>query len=334
MKDELPRGLGRIFTDPDPDLLRAHLGRKNKGLVDKLTTASDAIERFVSDGCYLASGGFGGVRIPTMLLHEVVRQGRKGMGFCGHTSTHDFQILAAGQCFDRCDVAYIIGLEMRGLSPNARRYVQSGAVEMTEWTNAALLWRLRAAAMGLSFLPTRSMLGTDTFVQSAAAELRCPFTGKTFAAVPALSPDVTLIHVHRADVYGNCQIDGSSVADLDLAAASKTVLISCEKLVSSELIRSAPHRTSIPYYMVDAVVEAPYGCFPGNMPGVYYSDEEHLAEWLRVERDPVAFADFLERNIFGARDFQHYLERNGGIERMMELRRQELLIPTGREAQP
>jgi glutaconate CoA-transferase subunit A len=320
------RGLGRIFTDPDPDALRAVLGQKPKGLVSKVTTARKAVERFVTDGCYLASGGFGGVRIPTALLHEVVRQGRKGLGFAGHTSTHDFQILAAAGCIDRCDAAYIVGLEMRGLSASSRRLIQSGQVELTEWTNAALLWRLRAAAMGLSFLPTRSMLGTDTFVRSSAAELRCPFTGKTYAAVPALSPDVALIHVHRADIYGNCQIDGSTVADLDVAAASKRVVISCERLISTERIRSEPDRTAIPYYMVDAVVEVPYGSFPGNMPGEYYSDEEHLAEWLRVEQDAQAFSAFLERNIFGVTDFQQYLERNGGIERMRELRCQELLI--------
>jgi glutaconate CoA-transferase subunit A len=325
------RGVGRIFTDPNPDTLRAALGGKPKGLVNKVMSARDAVTRYVTDGCYLASGGFGGVRIPTALLHEVVRQQRKGLGFCGHTTTHDFQILAAGECFDRCDAAYVVGLEMRGLSPNARRVIQEGLVELTEWTNAALLWRLRAAAMGLSFLPTRSMLGTDTFVRSSAAQVRCPFTDQVYAAVPALSPDVALIHVHRADIHGNCQIDGSTVADLDVAAASKRVVVSCERLISTERIRSEPDRTAIPYYMVDAVVEVPYGSFPGNMPGEYYSDEEHIAEWLEVERDASSFSEFLERNIFGVRSFQQYLERNGGIERMRELRCQELLIEAGQQ---
>ena len=326
------RGLGRIFTDPDPDALRAHHRKKSKGMIPKVTSVTDAISRFVQDGCYLASGGFGGVRIPTALLHEVVRQGRRGLGFAGHTSTHDFQILAAGSCIDRCDAAYIVGLEMRGLSPSARRMMQSGKVEVTEWTNAALLWRLRAAAMGLSFLPTRSMLGTDTFVRSSAAELRWPSTDNTSAAVPALSPDVALIHVHRADPCGNCQIDGSTVADLDVAAASKHVVVSCERLISSEQIRADPDRTVIPYYMVDAVVEVPYGSYPGDMPGEYYSDERHLAEWLRVERDLDELAEFLQQNIHGVTEFQAYLERNGGIDRLRELRRIELLIDAGKEA--
>lgn len=320
------RGIGSLFTDPDPDALRAVLRARPRGLISKVCGVREAIERYVPDGCYLATGGFGGVRIATALIHEVVRQRRTGLGFSGHTATHDFQILAAGRCFDRCDLAYAVGLEMRGMSPNARRYCQSGEVRFTEWTNAALLWRYRAAAMGLSFLPTRSMLGTDTFVRSAAVEVRCPFTGKRYAAVPALSPDVALIHVHRADVFGNCQIDGSTVADLDVAAASRHVVVSCERLIANEQVRAEPDRTAIPYYMVDAVVECPGGSYPGNMPGEYYSDEGHLAEWLEVEQDEDRLAAFLQANIYGVPDFGAYLERHGGLERLRQLRRIELLI--------
>ena len=320
------RGIGPLFTDPDPDALRAAHRAHPKGLVDKRCSAREAVARFVPDGCYLATGGFGGVRIPSALIHEVVRQRRRRLGFSGHTATHDFQVLAAGECFDRCDVAYVVGLEMRGMSPNARRYCQSGKVAFAEWTNAALLWRYRAAAMGLSFLPTRSMLGTDTFVRSAAAEIRCPFTGGRYAAVPALSPDVALIHVHRADRYGNCQIDGSTVADLDVAAASRRVVVSCGTLIPNEQIRAEPDRTAIPFYMVDAVVEAPGGGFPGNMPGAYYSDERHLAAWLEAERDPDELATFLDRHIYGVADFAAYLEGCGGRARLQELRDLELLV--------
>ena len=326
MGDGPREGSGRLFTDPDPDVLRRHLRAKPKGLLNKLTTVADAVRRFVPDGAYVAVGGFGCNRIPTALLHEMLRQHKQHLGLAGHTMTHDFQILAAGRCFDRCDVAYIVGLEMRGLSPNARRYCQSGAVEFTEWTNAALLWRFRAAAMGISFMPTRIMLGTETFDRSAAKEIRCPFTGKKFAALPALSPDVTLLHVHRADIYGNCQIDGSVVADPDAAAAARHVVVTCERLVPSSHIRAHPDRTVIPYYMVDAVVEVPYGSYPANMPGEYFSDEEHLAEWMRAEQDPQAFAEFLERNIYGVVDFEAYLQRNGGIDRLRNLRQTELLI--------
>ncbi len=324
--DTLLCGEGRLFTEPDPDRLRESFRSKNRGLVDKRMSAREAVATYVTDGCYLAGGGFGQTRIPTALLHEVVRQGRKNLGLSGHTATHDFQILAAGRCFDRCDVAYIIGLEMRGLSPWARAYCESGAVELTEWTNAALLWRYRAAAMGVSFLPTRSMLGTDTLRHSAGKEMRCPFTGKKYVAVPALAPDVALIHVQRADIYGNCQIDGSTVADLDLAAASQRVVVSCERLIPNREIRDRPDRTQIPFYMVDAVVEVPYGGYPGNVPGEYYSDEEHLRAWMDAEREEATREAFVDRMVRNPRGFDEYLQLCGGLPRLAELRRQELLI--------
>lgn len=323
---ELKKGIGTIFTDVDPDAMRAEFRHKNKRMVSKMTTLKEAIEKYVKDGDYLAIGGFGGVRIPTALIHELVRQGRKDMGFAGHVATHDCQILCAVDCFNRCDAAYVVGLEARGLSPNARQVFQSGRIKVTEWSNGGLSWRFKAAAMGLSFMPCRSMLGTDTFNYSAAQEIECPFTGKTYAAVPALYPDVALIHVSRADIYGNCQIDGIVVADDDIAKASKRVIITTEKLVSNDEIRREPNRTIIPYWLVDAVIEVPFGSYPGNMPGEYFSDEEHLNEWLTVEKDPEQFKAFLEKNIHSCATFTDYLEKNGGVARLQYLRQQEHLL--------
>lgn len=323
---KLQRGVGEIFTAVDPDVMRAVFRAKNKQMVSKVTTVKEAVGKYVKDGDYIAVGGFGGVRIPTALVHEIIRQGRKNLGFSGHVSTHDCQLMAAGECFDRCDAAYIVGLEARGLSPNARRIFQSGKIKVTEWSNGALAWRFKAAAMGVSFLPCRSMLGTDTFRYSAAMEIKCPFTGKTYAALPALYPDVALLHVSRSDIYGNCQIDGIVVADDDIAKASKKVIVTTEKLIENSEIREKPNRTVIPYWLVDAVIEVPYGSYPGNMPGCYFSDEEHLSEWLRVEKDAEKFKAFLDKNIHSCRNFSEYLEKNGGIENLNRLKQQEHLL--------
>lgn len=320
----LARGSGSLLTDPDPEKIRAHFKAKKKTSTDKLTSVTDAVERFIPDGCYLASGGFGSNRIATALLHEIVRQGKRDLGVAGHTMTHDFQILCAGECISRCDAAYIVGLEARGLSRNARKQIESGKIELCEWTNGALAWRLRAAAMGVSFIPARTMLGTDTFSHSAAIEIKCPFTGQTYAALPALYPDVALIHVHRADVTGNAQIDGLTVADIELSQAAKYVVISTEKIVSEAEMRRHPDRTQIPGLLVDAVVEVPYGAYPANMPGLYYSDEAHLAAWLEAEEDSSAFKDFLQKYIFTPQNHAEYLDLCGGAERLEELRRLEL----------
>jgi glutaconate CoA-transferase subunit A len=204
--------------------------------------------------------------------------------------------------------------------------MESGEVQVTEWSNYALAARLKAAADGASFAVIRSMLGTDTFKHSAAKEIECPFTGKKMAAVPALWPDVAAIHVHLADMYGNCVIRGISVADLELARAAKRLIITTEKLVHNSAIRDRPTVTSIPFYLVDAVIEVPYGSYPGNMPHLYFSDEKHLAEWLTVEKDPEAFEKFLDHYIYNCPSFQEYVVRCGGLKRIEELQKLEHVV--------
>ncbi len=326
---ELKTGQNRLFTDPDADRAREFFRHKSRAMESKLSTVREVVSSMVQDGDYIAIGGFGANRIPTAILHEIVRQGKKDLGFAGHTSTHDFQVLVGGKCLSRVDIAYIVGLEARGLSPNARRAVQDGEMELTEWTNAALSWRLKAAAMGVSFLPARNILGTDTFNYSAAKEIECPFTGQKYAAYPALFPDFAAIHVHECDVYGNARVYGASVSDQDLAKAAKRVVLTTERIISNEEIRRRPEDTFIPWWCVDAVIEVPYGSYPGNMPYEYFSDEKHLKEWLKVEKDPEEFKVFFKKQILDTKDFYEYLNLNGGIERMIKLREDEFL--TGNE---
>ena len=330
---ELAAGTGPLFTDPSPDAARACFRKKPRAMTNKVMSVREAVSRLVHDGDYIASGGFGANRISTAALHEILRQKKRNLGLAGHTTTHDFQILAAGnmdgeKLLARVDIAYIIGLEARGLSPHARRVMQSGEVEVCEWTNFALACRFRAAAAGVPFLVARNMLGTDTFRRSAAREVRCPFTGAKLVALPALYPDVSMIHVHECDCYGNCRIRGITIADFDLARASKRLIITTERLITNDEIRSAPHLTVIPSFCVDAVCETPYGSYPGNMPGEYFSDEDHLREWLRVEKDEEEFRAFLRKYIYDVPDFEGYLELCGGLKRMKTLRARELLLPT------
>ena len=273
-----------LFVKPDVDGMREYFRKKPLSMVNKVTTVKEAVEKYVKDGDYLAVGGFGAARIPTAVLHEIVRQKKKNLGLSGHTATHDMQILAAGDCFNRCDIAYVVGLEARGLSKTSRKAFESGKVKAVEWTNAALAWRYKAAAMGIPFMPARTTLGTDTAKYSAFETIECPYTGMKLAAFPALYPDIAIVHVHRADIYGNCQIDGIMISDHDFVKASKRVIVTTEKLIPHELIRENSDRTAIPYFCVDAVIEVPYGSYPGNMANEYYSDEEHFKEWMTAEK--------------------------------------------------
>src|SRR6516164_5026818 len=251
-----PHGAGQLYTDPSANRAREVFAKKPRALTDKVTTVPQAVARLLHDGDYLAIGGFGSDRIPTAVLHEILRQGKQNLSLAGHTATHDLQILCAGnltgrgKTLARIEIAYVVGLEARGLSPHARRILESGEVAFTEWTNYALAVRLKAAAMGLPFLPARSMLGTDTFRRSGAREIACPFTGERLVALPALFPDVAAIHVHEADCYGNCRIRGTTVADLDLARAARKLIITCERLIPGDEIRRDPSRTVIPFFCV------------------------------------------------------------------------------------
>lgn len=322
----IDEGKGTLFTNPDPDQARAFFQKKTRQMKNKTMSLKEAVEKFVRDGDYLVIGGFGSNRTPIAACHEIVRQRKKHLSFAGHTSTHDFEVLCAGEVFDKLDAAYVVGLEARGLSPCARRYLQSGRVEITEWTNYTLAARLKAAAMGVPFVPGRSMMGTDTFRYSAGKIVECPFTGHKLVLLPALYPDVAVIHVHEADKYGNCRFKGISVSDIDLSNAAKRLIITAERLITNKEIRQDPSATRIPFYLVDAVCEVPYGAYPGTMPYEYFSDEEHLREWLTVEKDPGKFAEFLKRNIYDCADHYQYIDRNGGLNKMRQLRTTEFLL--------
>ena len=326
MLEVIDQGTGELFSDPDADKEREFFKAKSRKKVNKVMPLADAIAKYVHDGDYLGIGGFGANRTPIAACHEIVRQGRRKMGFAGHTATHDMEILSAGEVYDRIDAAYIVGLEARGLSTCSRKYIESGKVKVTEWTNYALSLRLKAAAMGVPFLPARNMMGTDTLRYSAAKTVICPYTQKKLVLLPALSPDVSVIHVHEADVFGNCRFKGIAVADLDLANASKRLIITTERLIPADEITRNPGMTKIPFHVVDAICEVPFGAYPGTMPYEYFSDEEHLGEWLAVEKDEVRFNEFLDRNIYSCRDHTEYVEKNGGLKKMQELRNKEFLL--------
>jgi hypothetical protein len=210
-----------------------------------------------------------------------------------------------------------------GVSAPLRREVESGRVEkVVEWSNAGITWRFKAAAIGLPFLPTRAMLGTDTFRYSSAKVVECPFTGQKLCLLPALILDVGLIHVHRADKYGNCQIEGISGFALEMARASKRLIVSAEEIVEIDEIRRYPDRTYIPYLLVDAVVHAPSGSFPGEMPYLYARDEEILREWVECSKTEEGSRAYLDKYVYGVKNHQEYLELIGSerLSRVKELR--------------
>ena len=309
--DVLLSGQGALIQPFDLDEFREwNRTKKSRKLADKVMSEQEAVERFVFDGCYLGTELYGTVRAPMSLMREIIRQGKKDLRVCGQGVTEVDLLLGAG-LVKKLDITYI-GLEVYGTSAALRRAVESGQVEScVEWSNGAITWRMKAAAMGVPFLPTRSMLGTDTLKYSAAKVVRDPFTGMKVALLPALILDVGLIHVHRADKYGNCQVEGISGFAFEMARASKRLIISAEEIVPTEEIRKYPDRTMIPYYLVDAVVHAPFGSHPGEMAYYYGRDEAQIKEWVQKSKTPEGTKEYLDKYVYGVKNHQEYLDLIG-----------------------
>jgi len=304
----LESGVGELIQPPDLDAFREwNREKKSRAMVDKLMTEEEAIARFVTDGCYLGTELYGTVRAPMSLVREVIRQGKKDLRLVGQGVLETDLLLGAGVVAEM-DLTYI-GLELYGTSQVFRRAAENGRLkQIVEWSNGALTWRFKAAAMGVPFLPVRVMLGSDTFRRSAAKVAECPFTGQKVCLVPALILDVTLMHVHRADRYGNAQIDGISGFAHEIARASKRLIISAEEIIDTEEIRRYPERTIIPYFLVDAVVHAPFGSHPGEMAYMYARDEEQLKEWVEASKTEEGTQTYLNKYIYSLSNHQEYLE--------------------------
>jgi glutaconate CoA-transferase subunit A len=195
-----------------------------------------------------------------------------------------------------------------------RHHVETGAARFDEWSHMAIGMRFRAGAMGVPFMPIRSMLGSDVLARRPEAkEMTCPFTGETLLLVPALNPDVALIHVQRCDAYGNAQIDGLQFMDIDLAMAANRVILTTERIVSNDQIRRAPDQTKIPFFAVDAVVELPFGCAPHECYGVYEPMIRHMESYVDlVNGDPVdGMKEYLERYVYGPKSWNDFLSMIG-----------------------
>lgn len=304
-------GIGELIQAPDMNAFREwNRTQKSRKLIDKRMTEAEAVSRFVYDGCYIGTELYGTVRCPMSLVREVVRQGVRDLRVAGQGVTELDLWLAAG-IVNALDLTYI-GLEVYGVSNALRREVESGRLSrVVEWSNAGISWRFKATALGAPFIPVRSMLGTDTLKYSAAKVVECPFTGEKLALLPALILDVGLMHVHRADRYGNCQVEGITGFGVEFARACKRLIISAEEIIDTDEIRRYPDRTIVPYYLVDAVVHAPFGSHPGEMAYRYCRDEPEIKAWVEASATEEGASAYLQEWIHDLPDHQAYLAKVG-----------------------
>ena len=313
----LDSGIGELFQVPDMDAHRAYIREhRSHALTEKLMTEQEAVKKYVSDGDYLCYDCTMLMRGPSSLIREIIRQKKKNLGVGARFTYLVVALLNGAGCLDRVDVGYM-GVGNFNL-------LFSHGVRVSEWTNCSLTMRLMAASLGIPFIPVRFLGGTDAFKYSGAKLVSDPWTGDPTVLVPALNPDVGIIHVHQADKYGNGRIFGPSVSPAEIAGASKKVIISTEEIIDNELIRREPGKTTIPYYLVDAVVQAPYGCHPGEVAGKYVSDTESIMQALRACGDPTekTMQEYLEKYIYSVANHQEYLEKRVGLPKLLKLTQQ------------
>jgi len=323
----LKEGKGELLGWHDPDEARDWvLNNKSRELKDKTMSVKEAVSRFVHDGDFIASGGFGHIRVSMAIVYEIIRQKKRNLAMAGKTAVHDIDILVGSGCVNRAEVAYCFGHELRGLSPASRRMVENGQCKVVaETSNAGYQWRFLAGMMGIPFIPSRNLLGTDTGSYSSCKVVKDPFSDKPINLIPAAYPDVAFIHVHRCDIYGNAQIDAILVEDFELSRCARKLIITTEEIIDNEIIRKEPWKTVIPFLVVDAVVKVPYGSHPCEMPGIYYYDEEHIAEWLNLSKTQEGVDSYLNRFVFGVDSFNEYLKLCGGTKKLNYLKRREFL---------
>jgi acyl CoA:acetate/3-ketoacid CoA transferase alpha subunit len=261
----------------------------------------------VYDGCYIGTEALRHGALPCR-SPRLVRQGKDLV--CGQ-GVLELDLWMGAGLVKKLDITYI-GLEVYGTCNALRRAVESGQIDScVEWSNASISWRMKATAMGVPFLPTRSMLGTDTLKYSSAKVVEDPFTGLKVCLLPALILDVALIHVHRADRYGNAQIEGISGFAAEMARACKRLIISAEEIVPTDEIRKYPDRTIIPYFLVDAVVHAPFGSHPGEMAYVYGRDEPVIKEWVEFSKTVEGTDAYIAKYAHGVKNHQEYMQLIG-----------------------
>ncbi len=266
-------------------------------MTSKRASLADVVSS-IPDGASIALGGNTLHRAPCAVVHEIVRQGKRGLNLVKTAGSYDVDLLAGAGCLSSADVAFVGFENVFGLAPRYRRAVESGALRLREHACYTVISGLRASAQGIPFMPVAGMFGSDVLAASDFRTIADPYTGQTVVAVPALRPDVAVVHVQLADDEGNARILGTRFEAALIAQAARRVIVTAEQIVAGHDLAAQPELTAIPGYLVEAVVEAPRGAWPLSCAGLYDYDHAFLAAYVDAARaDDAAYQRFLHDHI-------------------------------------
>jgi glutaconate CoA-transferase subunit A len=290
----------------------------------KLMSAAEAVTRFVKRGSQVALGGFTVNRNPMLLAREIVRQGIGDLHLVVHSHGQALDFLVGAGMVGRLEIAYAGTGRFAPTCPCFRRAAESGSLEIEDYSNFQMSLRFLAGSLGLPFIPCRSGLGTDLVQREGfSAETRRapkvaprklieaedPFgsAGDKVLLLPALNPDVALIHAQTVGDDGTVRIKGLTFADVEQARSAGAVVVSCEEIVPARRLRRDPNQNVLPPFLVDAVVLAPHGAHPTACHRFYDYDPRHLRRYGEAARSVEDFRDYLREWVFGPADHEAYL---------------------------
>ncbi len=296
---------------------------------NKQMDLGEAIDTYVPNGAHLSIGGFTINRNPMAAVYEIVRQRKKDLHLYAHSNGHGVDELVGGACIARLEIAYGGSGRFAPTCIRFRKAIQSGGLPVEDYSNYQMTLRFTAGAMGIPFLPTRSSLGTDIvhrwgFTKTQRKKdprlpddklivMDNPFgdwadTPK-LVLVPAINPDVTIIHVQQADPTGLARIRGLTFADVEQARAARHLIITCEELVDTGILKANPDSNQIPPFCVDAVVPVKYGAYPTACYGCYDYDPVYLNAYKEAAPDDETHRAYLEEFIYGTQNHAGLLKK-------------------------
>jgi len=306
---------------------------------NKVMTLPDALSRYVSDGCHLSIGGFTINRNPMAAVYEIIRRKIKRLHVYAHSNGQGIDELVGAGCVAKLEIAYAGSGRFAPTCIRFRKAVEDGSLVVEDYSNYQMTLRFLAGAMGLPFMPTRSSLGTDIIKKWGFSKpmresdpklpdkkllvMDNPFhdwgNASHLVLVPAINPDVTIIHVQKADSQGTSRIEGLTFADVEQVKAARKVIITCEELVETNSLREKPDQNQVPFFCVDAVVPIPFGAYPTACFRHYDYDPVYLNDYRQAAQDETLFQNYLNEFVLGV-DSQDELLNNVGKDRMDKIK--------------
>jgi len=295
---------------------------------DKLMDLEEAVSRFIKDGCQLAIGGFTIVRNPMAIAYEIIRKGIRDIHLVCHSHGQALDVLLGAGCVKRLEIAYGGNGRYAPTCIRFKKAIQQGELEFEDYSNYQMTLRFLAGALGMSFISTKSGLGSDllnfegfskeTRTQEKVANkkfaiMQNPFNEKDDKVVllPALTPDVSIIHAQYVGEDGTVRIKGLTFADIEQAKSADVVIVTCEEIVPRSFIRLDPDQNTLPPFFVDAIVKIPYGAHPTGCFLYYDYDPKHLNLYKKIAGDDELFKQYLDEWVYGIPNHDAYLDKVG-----------------------